>query len=399
MLQTLAHGALGCAEAGLTGGNCGAGAAGAATESILGNLVTLPSTAQGTVSRTDATVYATSAAILGAVAGQAADGHALSGTNTAINSAVNNRLLHPDEQKTLAQMKKGQSPQEQYRLSAAACADTHCAAGLPANTPHIATLEALQATGQNYPLERAQLRETHLFGYSSWNAITDAASRYEALTRVTGAIQAAGGLVGYTAGGGMIAAGCETGLACVAGFALATTSADYAQAGYRQMVSGTDTPTLGQQVLTDLGLSPTTAAWTYAAMSLGAGVSAGAASAVTAADGVGAGAAETGVGGIGAGGNSAAENTASPVTARNFFGGSRYTSKVLDQSTSGDYHGFPQSVDAFSGDGTVTSITGGDGVTRWRLTIPGSYKGQTSVFEFIRNPDGTINHRLFVPNG
>ena len=294
VLQTLAHGALGCAEAGLTGGNCGAGAAGAATESILGNLVTLPSTAQGTVSRTDATVYATSAAILGAVAGQAADGYALSGANTAINSAVNNRLLHPDEQKTLAQMKKGQSPQEQYRLSAAACADVHCAAGLPANTPHIATLEALQATGQNYPLERAQLRETHLFGYSSWNAITDAASRYEALTRVTGAIQAAGGLVGYTAGGGMMAAGCETGLACVAGFALATTSADYAQAGYRTMVSGTYTPTLGQQVLTDLGLSPTTAAWTYAAIGAGASIGAGAASAVTAADGVGAASSEVG---------------------------------------------------------------------------------------------------------
>ena len=58
VFQTVAHGALGCAEAGLTGGNCGAGAA---AESILGNLVTLPATAQGTVSRTDATVYATSA--------------------------------------------------------------------------------------------------------------------------------------------------------------------------------------------------------------------------------------------------------------------------------------------------------------------------------------------------
>ena len=82
-LQTLAHGALGCAEAGLTGGNCGAGAAGAATESILSNLVFLPATAQGTVSRTDATLYATSAALLGAAAGQAAGGDALSGANTA----------------------------------------------------------------------------------------------------------------------------------------------------------------------------------------------------------------------------------------------------------------------------------------------------------------------------
>jgi len=93
-----------------------------------------------------------------------------------------------------------------------------------------------------------------------------------------------------------------------------------------------------------------------------------------------------------------ATNSTGVVTAQNFFDGSQYTSKVLNQAASGDYHGFPQSVDAFSGNGTVTQIVGGDGVTRWRLTIPGSYNGQTGVFEYIRNQDGTINHRLFVPN-
>ncbi|WP_445223151.1 DUF637 domain-containing protein [Burkholderia glumae] len=92
------------------------------------------------------------------------------------------------------------------------------------------------------------------------------------------------------------------------------------------------------------------------------------------------------------------QDVAGAVTAENFFSGSQYTSKVLNQAASGDYHGFPQSVDAFSGNGTVTQIVGGDGVTRWKLTIPGSYNGQTGVFEYIRNPDGTINHRLFVPN-
>lgn len=71
---------------------------------------------------------------------------------------------------------------------------------------------------------------------------------------------------------------------------------------------------------------------------------------------------------------------------------------ALDQAASGDYHGFPQSADAFSGDGTVTPIVGGDGVTRWQLTILGSYNGRTGVFEYIRNPDGAINHRLFVPS-
>ena len=96
--------------------------------------------------------------------------------------------------------------------------------------------------------------------------------------------------------------------------------------------------------------------------------------------------------------SSAATKGAQPVTAENFFDGSQYTSKVLNQASSGDYHGFPQSVDGFSGDGTVTQIVGGDGVTRWKLDIPGSYNGKAGVFEYIRNPDGTINHRLFVPN-
>ncbi|WP_325101069.1 hypothetical protein [Paraburkholderia kururiensis] len=93
-----------------------------------------------------------------------------------------------------------------------------------------------------------------------------------------------------------------------------------------------------------------------------------------------------------------ATDSVGPVTAQNFFDGSQYTSKVLNQAASGDYHGFPQSVDAFSGAGTVSQIVGGDGVTRSMLTIPGSYNGKTGVFEYIRNPDGTINHRLFVPS-
>ncbi|MCX0499401.1 hypothetical protein D3M71_09495 [Erwinia billingiae] len=42
-------------------------------------------------------------------------------------------------------------------------------------------------------------------------------------------------------------------------------------------------------------------------------------------------------------------------------------------------------------------ISGGDGVERLKLEISGSYRGKEGVFEYIREPDGTINHRLFVP--
>lgn len=82
-----------------------------------------------------------------------------------------------------------------------------------------------------------------------------------------------------------------------------------------------------------------------------------------------------------------AKSSTGPVTAQNFFDGSQYTSKVLNQAASGDYHGFPQSADAFSGDGTVSQIVGGDGVTRWRLAIPGSYNvcdSRTSFHFLVR---------------
>ncbi|CNE08556.1 MULTISPECIES: hypothetical protein [Yersinia] len=86
------------------------------------------------------------------------------------------------------------------------------------------------------------------------------------------------------------------------------------------------------------------------------------------------------------------------INAGSFFNGTKYTDKVKQQASSGDYHSFPESVDGHSAQGTVTEITGGDGIKRWKLEISGSYKGNDGVFEYIRNPDGSINHRLFIPN-
>jgi hypothetical protein len=85
--------------------------------------------------------------------------------------------------------------------------------------------------------------------------------------------------------------------------------------------------------------------------------------------------------------------------AANFFDGSVYTGKVLEQLAHNDFHGFPESVDGFANAGSVSEITGRDGVVRLKLEIPGTYKGRDGVFENIKNPDGTINHRLFVPTG
>lgn len=73
------------------------------------------------------------------------------------------------------------------------------------------------------------------------------------------------------------------------------------------------------------------------------------------------------------------------------------TDGVLGQIKSGDFHGFPESVKNFQGDGHVTKITGGDGVVRDMLKIPGEYHEKQGFFEFIKEADGSINHRLFKP--
>ena len=48
--------------------------------------------------------------------------------------------------------------------------------------------------------------------------------------------------------------------------------------------------------------------------------------------------------------------------------------------------------------GETTKIVGGDEVTRTRLQIPGSYNNQKGVFEYIIEPNNTVNHRIFKPN-
>jgi len=84
--------------------------------------------------------------------------------------------------------------------------------------------------------------------------------------------------------------------------------------------------------------------------------------------------------------------------AQDFFAGTRYTEKVLGQIKQGDLHAFPESVKAFQDFGQVSKITGGDGITRDMLKIPGEYRGKQGAFEFIKEADGSINHRLFKPS-
>jgi filamentous hemagglutinin len=94
---------------------------------------------------------------------------------------------------------------------------------------------------------------------------------------------------------------------------------------------------------------------------------------------------------------SESSDNSSAISAGDFFKGTAYTDKVKQQASSGDFHSFPESVDGHANQGTVSVITGGDGVERLKLEISGSYRGKDGVFEYIREPNGSINHWLFVP--
>jgi hypothetical protein len=102
------------------------------------------------------------------------------------------------------------------------------------------------------------------------------------------------------------------------------------------------------------------------------------------------------------GGSSSSPDTKEAEKA-NPLAGTTYTGKVKAQMRPNvktgrpDNHGFPLEVDNSAGLGRQTTIKGGDGVSRTKVELDGSYNGQQGRFEWIVEPNGTVNHRLFVP--
>jgi filamentous hemagglutinin len=190
------------------------------------------------------------------------------GAVTALDGERYNRQLHPDETARLAQLKDGQSPEEQQRLTDAACALAHCADGVPNSDPAKAALLASQQRGHDYTDEQSQLQSTGLFNYSTWNATQDLSSRNQLGTRTLGGLQWVGGNL-QAVGGVAAASTCETGVGCVAASYLFVSGADNANAGFQTMINGTATPTWGGQVLQSLGMSPGAAEFAYSMTQLG----------------------------------------------------------------------------------------------------------------------------------
>jgi len=67
----------------------------------------------------------------------------------------------------------------------------------------------------------------------------------------------------------------------------------------------------------------------------------------------------------------------------------------MDNSTD-MFHSFPKSVDGYANEfGYRYTKIGGDGQLYQHLELPGSYGGKTGVFDYIKSPNGEINHRFF----
>lgn len=70
--------------------------------------------------------------------------------------------------------------------------------------------------------------------------------------------------------------------------------------------------------------------------------------------------------------------------------------KVQNQIGLGDYHSFPKEVDNFAGLGSKKTLVGGDGISRTKIELPGSYGSKQGHFEWIVEPNNEISHRLFI---
>ncbi|KVU84298.1 cell surface protein [Burkholderia ubonensis] len=270
------HAAVAAIGAALSGGNIGGAVAGSLTGDMLQSLAQpiidqavsqLPLDAQSAARKALNEVVATAGGVAGgALAGGGASG-ALAGAGAAADNELYNRQLHESEAERLKQLQKNQSPQEQYRLAAAECALVHCADNIPDSDPSKGILQKMQNDGAQFTYEKDVLKKAGAFdGYGDLDRWNDAYDRNQVSNRLVGAVQGVGSVA---AGAGALAGGCATVAGCALGAAVAVGAADYAKAGFTQMLSGNVTATYGEQALQSLGMSPNGAALAYGALNLG----------------------------------------------------------------------------------------------------------------------------------
>jgi hypothetical protein len=162
--QALSHSVLGCmGGAAMQGGGCSAGALGG----VVGELTAKYGVEQGGLSEASALKLAK---IVSAASGLLIDPNSAAGVNiantTGTNAAVNNRLAHDSEKASIKALAQGK-PQQEARLTAAACALVHCADGVPTTDPSYPALKKLQDAGASMMAEQTLLKQQ-----KGWNGRT-----------------------------------------------------------------------------------------------------------------------------------------------------------------------------------------------------------------------------------
>ncbi|GHV03678.1 hypothetical protein AGMMS50229_03400 [Campylobacterota bacterium] len=83
---------------------------------------------------------------------------------------------------------------------------------------------------------------------------------------------------------------------------------------------------------------------------------------------------------------------------RRFFALSISYSLIVLPAFAAQDTSFSISTSASANVGVITTIIGGDGIPRQQLAIQGEYQGKKGAFVFIKEPNGDINHRFFLPD-
>jgi len=194
-MQTLANAGVGAAAAKLQGKDVVAGAIGAASETILGNLVDLPVDPQtGQYSEATKGGYQLAAMLVGAGAAAAADKDGLTAALAAQNAAVNNRLMTQVEKDRIKQLTR-ETGITVGRLGDAVCAFIKCSAQYLSTSPEYAKAIAQeQRGGDDYValevLRKAILANPEFLSYGR----TD-----KAIDKTKLSVQAVGATVGEAA--------------------------------------------------------------------------------------------------------------------------------------------------------------------------------------------------------
>lgn len=191
-VKVAVHGLVGGLVSKALGGDFGTGAAGvaASTAAIAALDANLGSLGVDSATK-DKLLQLVGTAVAGAIGGNAAAG-------TAGMADSYNRQMHDHEERALARLQEGKSPEDRQRLADAACALIHCALNVPSNDPAYAETLASEQRGRQYANEQEQLKATGMFGYGPLDPVTDiqARARDYALNEAKSAIRGATNIAG-----------------------------------------------------------------------------------------------------------------------------------------------------------------------------------------------------------